>query len=305
MPAPSLFDAYIMVDWSAASKPVTGANSIWIAVLWRRPDGDAKLECLNLATRSQAQDEIQRRVAAFNSGGQRVVLGFDFALGYPAGTAATLGLDQNVPPWRAMHTFLETHILDADDNTNNRFALAATMNQALSGKAHPFWGAPKAQTCATLSARKGAFSPGHGLAEYRAAEAWIKSHFRANPKSVWQLLGAGSVGSQSLLGIAYVSRLRRILPDCRIWPFETGLSALTQTGDHRPQCVIAEIYPSTLNITATSDEVIDRAQVRSLATQFFERDSAGELSSAFTAPNSLDRRVLEKIEAEEGWILAI
>ena len=28
-----LFDAYIMVDWSAASKPVTGVNSIWVGVL--------------------------------------------------------------------------------------------------------------------------------------------------------------------------------------------------------------------------------------------------------------------------------
>ena len=35
-----LFDAYIMVDWSAASKPVTGANSIWIGVLAK----DARLK---------------------------------------------------------------------------------------------------------------------------------------------------------------------------------------------------------------------------------------------------------------------
>ena len=30
-----LFDAYIIVDWSAASKPALGANSIWVGALAR------------------------------------------------------------------------------------------------------------------------------------------------------------------------------------------------------------------------------------------------------------------------------
>jgi hypothetical protein len=36
----ALFDAYIMVDWSAAAKPALGPNSIWIGVLMK----DARLK---------------------------------------------------------------------------------------------------------------------------------------------------------------------------------------------------------------------------------------------------------------------
>ena len=32
---PRLFSAYVIVDWSAASKPNTGADSVWIGVLKR------------------------------------------------------------------------------------------------------------------------------------------------------------------------------------------------------------------------------------------------------------------------------
>ena len=35
-----LFDAYIIVDWSAAGKPAQGANSVWIGALAR----DARLK---------------------------------------------------------------------------------------------------------------------------------------------------------------------------------------------------------------------------------------------------------------------
>jgi hypothetical protein len=30
-----LFNAYVMVDWSASAKPKTGADSVWIGVLKR------------------------------------------------------------------------------------------------------------------------------------------------------------------------------------------------------------------------------------------------------------------------------
>ena len=36
-----LFESYVMVDWSAASKPATGADSIWIGAL--TPDSRLKL----------------------------------------------------------------------------------------------------------------------------------------------------------------------------------------------------------------------------------------------------------------------
>ena len=54
-----LFDAYIMVDWSAASKPVTGKNSIWIGILAK--DARLKLQQQALAQVPRAHAErIQR-----------------------------------------------------------------------------------------------------------------------------------------------------------------------------------------------------------------------------------------------------
>ncbi|MEM6535810.1 MAG: cobalamin biosynthesis protein CbiG, partial [Pseudomonadota bacterium] len=85
----------------------------------------------------------------------------------------------------------------------------------------------------------------------------------------------------------------------------TGLTAPIPNSEKGPHCIIAEIYPSTLDVSPQPQEIMDRAQVRSLATRFFQQDSAGQLATAFHAPNSLDRRILRKIEAEEGWILAI
>ena len=37
-----LFNAYVIVDWSAASKPNTGADSVWIGVLKRDELPDVK-----------------------------------------------------------------------------------------------------------------------------------------------------------------------------------------------------------------------------------------------------------------------
>jgi len=31
-----LFDSYLMVDWSGATRPTTGADSIWLHLLGRR-----------------------------------------------------------------------------------------------------------------------------------------------------------------------------------------------------------------------------------------------------------------------------
>ena len=35
------FDAYLMVDWSASSRPVTGADSIWYCLVVRTGDSSS------------------------------------------------------------------------------------------------------------------------------------------------------------------------------------------------------------------------------------------------------------------------
>ena len=48
---PRLFSAYVIVDWSAASKPTTGADSVWIGVLKRDVRFRLAFEAFNPPTR--------------------------------------------------------------------------------------------------------------------------------------------------------------------------------------------------------------------------------------------------------------
>ena len=80
------------------------------------------------------------------------------------------------------------------------------------------------------------------LNEMRVCEQRIKGI-----KPVWQLYGAGCVGSQTLMGIAHLEKLRRhpwLDGQIKVWPFETGFSA-----DTLNQITIAEIYPSQIKLT--------------------------------------------------------
>ncbi len=300
-----LFDAYIVADWSAAARPVSGANSIWICVLERDAGANLSSALFNPTTRLEARHLIFDTANDLIARERRVLIGFDFAMGYPAGTAKALGLDiKTAPPWRAMHDYLTAHIVEAEDNSNDRFPLAASMNDMMTGTAHPFWGAPASKTAPTLAARKGDFSAPESLPEHRLTEHWIKSEFRASPKTVWQLLGAGAVGSQSLLGIATVAYLRQHLPGALLWPFETGFGELTAKRLRNTSCILAEIYPSTLPISPDTGEILDQAQVRMLSDRFESLDSDGILGGAFDLPDSISGGEIHKIIDEEGWILA-
>ena len=300
-----LFDAYIMVDWSASSKPVTGANSIWVGVRARDARLKFQFTSANPSTRLRARTLIVDIAQKLIARGDKVLLGFDFALGYPFGTAKAAGFDlTDQTPWAAMHHHLQSKIKEREDNSNARFAIAASLNYAISQSAHPFWGVPKTSVSSTLAMKKGDFSAPSSLPEHRLSEAWIKANFKANPKSVWQLLGAGSVGSQALLGIATVGHLKEQLSGVEIWPFETGFQSLSPETLEHTNCVIAEVYPSTLNVTQKPGEILDETQVRSLCEHFESLDSKGELANLFAPPDTLSEREIHKITAEEGWILA-
>lgn len=300
-----LFDAYIVVDWSAAAKPVTGANSIWIGVRARDARLKYKFTSTNPSTRLAARSLIGDLAEKLIARGDKVLIGFDFALGYPSGTAAASGMDlQTKAPWAAMHEYLSGKVREHEDNSNARFALAAGLNYAISKGPHPFWGTPKKDVVSTLSMKKGDFSAAGSLVEHRLCEAWIKQNFKANPKSVWQLMGAGSVGSQAMLGIPAVAYLRNRIEGSAIWPFETGFQPLSPVDLETTSCVFAEIYPSTIEAVQNPGETVDESQVRMLSEHLQLLDSAGKLGSAFGPPESLSKAEIHKITAEEGWILA-
>lgn len=299
----SLFDAYIMVDWSAAAKPTTGANSIWIGILAKDARLKFQFTAVNPDTRIKAVTLIQDLVSKLNKRGDRVLLGFDFSMGYPSGTAQALGLDiTQQPPWKAMQAFLASKLKDKPDNSNARFAIAAGMNYKISQGPFPFWGAPVRDQVKTLAAKKGEFTKST-LSEYRLAEQHLRDTIKAKPKSVWQLAYTGSVGSQSLTGLPHISALRRTLAGAKLWPFETGLAQLDEQALAGVQTIIAEIYPSALSVLPEEGEVLDRAQVRTIARHYCDLDKKSRLGPLFGPPESLNSDKITQIEAEEGWIL--
>lgn len=302
---PRLFDAYIMVDWSAAAKPATGANSIWIGVLARDARLKLQFQAVNPPTRLKARAFLDGMLDRLTNRGDRVLLGFDFSLGYPAGTAQALGLKIDSDPWRAMHAHLAGKVKEKDDNSNARFALAAGMNYAISKGPFPFWGAPSRDQVSTLAGKKPDFGPAALLPEYRLAEQHLRDSGTGHPKSCWQLAYTGSVGSQSILGIPHVYALRNARDDLKIWPFETGLVALDDDALAGVKVLVAEIYPSLVTSKPERGEVLDEVQVREIARHYSALDEKGLLGAAFGAPEDLDASSIPQIQTEEGWILGI
>lgn len=288
-----MFDRFVVVDWSANSTPKVGRDSIWIA--HHEPSG--AIEVTNLATRAAAEAFIVDLVESDST--SSTLLGVDFSLGYPEGTAGALGLSG--PPWSAMWDLLAERIDDDDRNANNRFAVAAALNQRLTGRAGPFWGCPPTQATPTLAATKPR-PPAGVLDEWRRVEARLRTHGH-RPFSSWQLLGAGAVGSQSLLGIPMIARLRRRL-DGRVdvWPFTTGFARPT-LGDGA--VVVAEVWPSMLAIDPvdTVDVVRDAVQVHAAVSWLTAADRCGGLAELFSP--ALSPEASAAAIAEEGWVLGV
>lgn len=190
----SEFDAYLMVDWSASSRPAKGPDSIWYCLV-TRTDGRLTVAALeNPATRCRAVTEVREILRDRVRRCQSVLVGFDFPYGYPSGFAAALHLP-DTPAWLAVWREIASKIVDHDDNSNNRFAAAASFNRRISEGAYPFWGCPPSCECSTLSATKGRLGQ---LAERRVTDI-------GGMQPIWKSYGNGSVGSQALLGIPHVT----------------------------------------------------------------------------------------------------
>eukprot|EP01035_Chromulina_nebulosa_P010382 gene10382-biopygen8697 len=129
-----------MVDWSAAAAPRTGKDSIWIGVTKRDIRFRPTFEAINPATRDEAMKTLGDILADLRRRNERVLVGFDFPLGYPEGTAAKLALKS--PDWSGLWAFLASNVVDKPTNVNNRFAVAAKMNRLMTDQPWPFWGCP-------------------------------------------------------------------------------------------------------------------------------------------------------------------
>ncbi len=355
MPAsPSLFDLYVVVDWSAQSTPKLGADSIWVHV---RSGSDGPRSCQNHPTRAAAAAALRDLLRSH--AGQRVLVGVDFSFAYPEGFAAAAGLTSAVgpDPWRATWEHLDRAVVDSPTNANNRFEVASALNAAIGPGPGPFWGTTSERHVTTTLTRTKApgfphlvpversiterhvaerslnefrlaerrFAEGRlaegrlaefglaefGLAEFRLTEVELRRD-GWRPSSVWQLAGAGSVGSQTLTGIPVLHRLRHdptLRDRGRVWPFETGFgddpSAATDRSSGTTDAIVyAEIWPSELGRPDPAlHPVKDAGQVLALGARLAALDASGLLGARF-GPR-LDPDIARTATREEGWVLRV
>lgn len=272
------FGSYLVVDWSANGTPKTGKDSIWLALV--QPGQPPLVE--NPSTRHAALRRIEDLIAAEQTEGRRVLAGFDFPFGYPEGFAAALGPEAG---WREVWARLATEVSDAPDNSNDRFEAAARLNGLFPGDG-PFWGNGLKRDIPGLPRK---LPEGYGTTlpvRLRHAEGQARG-----AQEVWKLSGVGSVGGQALMGIAALERLRHRI-GARVWPFESW------RGDAP---VLAEVFPSLIDIPHLKGMVRDAVQVESLARGLAVLDGEGRLTALLDA---VDRQPAE-VRAHEASILGL
>lgn len=265
------FQSYVMVDWSSATKPKTGADSIWIAHL---ENGNLLLQ--NPATRFEAMQIVETILGEAKG---RVLAGFDFPFGYPKGAARMLSGGD----WQSLWALMAAQVDDQENNSNNRFEAAARLNSTQPGEG-PYWGNGTKTDYPNLSRTK---PDGYGTLMpplNRHAEAHAKG-----AQEVWKLSGIGSVGGQALTGIAALARLRQ-RAKVSIWPFEP-----CDKGH-----VLCEIYPSMLR-PHPDEPVKDAGQVRRMAEVFAQIDADGHINDLLNAPKEMPPEVRQ----EEACMLGL
>lgn len=268
------FNTIAIVDWSSGKDtgPTPRKDAIWLGLT--RNGIEAEPEYIR--NRMEAEARIAALIDAERAAGRRLMIGFDFPFGFPAGFAQAL--TGQTDPFAVWH-WLETRVEDGAKG-NNRFEVAAQVNAAFPGVG-PFWFNGLKQDIADLPRRD--TRQAHGMPERRQCEAAAKGAF-----TCWQMGGAGAVGGQILTGLPVLARLRRRFADqVAIWPFEAVDTPV----------VFAEIWPGLINPAVKEAEaqggIRDAHQVRLLARALASL-STEELAA-----------MLEVSAPEEGWILGL
>lgn len=298
-----LFDAYVIANWTGAETRKLGDQSLWIGVAKRDVRFRLYSETHNVATRAEGEALLASLLADHRKRGDRVLVGFDFPLGLPEGTSTRLGLEGT--PWSALWKFLAANVVDKADNTNNRYQVAAKMNRLMTDQPWPFWGAPAKQAQRWLTTTKPPAGAGADIPEFRAAESAARQG-RLQPKSVWQMHGAGAVGGQALVGVPAARRLLdRLGASAAVWPFGTGWRALGPDDIEPLSALVVEVWPAMFPAQPAEGEFKDQAQVRAVAEALARMDEAGDLGGAFAPPADADEALIRRVEQEEGWILGV
>ena len=268
-------DRFVMVDWSGGNDagPKPRKDAIWIGETG--PEGAA--EPLYQRNRLTAGETLCARIEAALTAGERLFIGLDFPFGYPAGFAQALtGRADPLAVW----SWLAQRIKDAP-KANNRFDIAGQINLTLGAGKGPFWGNGLQRDIPGLPRTNAGYRT--PFPDRRACESHARGTF-----TCWQLAGAGAVGSQVMMGLPVLERLRRRFPgQIAVWPFEPLDSPVA----------LVEIWPTLIDPAvkpATGpDDIRDAVQVRLLAGAF-SRLAPGRLTEMLTVD-----------APEEGWILGL
>ena len=190
----------VAVDWSGARDPAGQRRHLWMATA---RDG-ALTDLSGGRTRAEVVQALIERRGEVGT----LVVGLDFAFGFPAWFTRELGLSSAPALW--------AHVGERGEHW-------------LQTCESPFWGRP-------------------GV---RRPE--LPDHFRqtdldnAPAKSVFQIGGAGAVGTGSIRGMPYLQVLREA--GFAIWPFDAPTRSL-----------VVEIYPRALTGPVTKKRIEDRTR---------------------------------------------
>ncbi|WP_415921354.1 molybdopterin guanine dinucleotide synthesis [Tateyamaria sp. SN6-1] len=266
----SAFDTVIIVDWSGGNqgsvKPK--ADAIWACVA---RDG-AVAPPVYLRHRQAAESWLAETLTAEQAAGRRVLAGFDFPFGYPEGFATAL--TGRADPF-ALWDWFEARVMDSPTG-NNRFELAGEINARFGGRG-PFWGNAGPRDVDGLPRTKKEYA--NRFPERRKAETQARGAF-----TLWQLAGAGAVGSQTIMGLPVLNRLRKRFGGAvAVWPFEPLA----------PPVSLVEVWPSLMVGPAPDGWIKDQWQVHEVA-----RILAG-------LPVEDMATMLDVSAPEEGWIFGL
>ena len=217
---------------------------------------------------------------------------FDFPFGYPAGAKLGGG--------RIAGQKLAKHLQSDEKDRNNRFEVADTLNRNFTEFPGPFWGCPASKSLKNLTPTKPVFS-------HKTFSEWriVEKHLRDQGKrimNVWQLLGQGSVGSQTLTGLAELYNFSERLShnkNVRFWPFDTNWE------QDLDDIVLAEVWPSLNDFSQMNHPIKDARQVMACLKWLWEHNVNGSIKPLFKAPQKFDKNATHAAQTEEGWILGI
>ena len=293
-----LFNAYVVVRWSAASKASAGADSVQIGLVRRDVRFRNAYEAHAAPTRAEGEKRLVSLLDDLGKRGEKALLALDFPLGFPRGLAA--GLKLQGEPWQAVWTQLDKMVKDKADNTNNRFGVGAEINRRLTGGPFPFWGCPPRDALTTIQPKRQREHGDGDLPERRLTEERAKG-----APSIWKLYYNGSIGGHAILGIPMVRRLKQKYGAAmQVWPFETGWRTLAPADLDGVKIIAAEVFTGQAETKAATGETKDQAELRAAAEQLARLDETGKLAALFDRPKGLQDAEAEVARGEEGWILA-